>query len=307
MKKYAYSREIKVGILAILAIFLLYFGFNFLKGVNIFSPTHTYYGVYSNINGLTEQAPVYVRGYKVGQVDKIAYDFTKEDAFCVQFSIDKHIALPKGTECALVADGLLGGEALQLNIPLEGNELYASADTLPTIVVPGLMDMLQGDVIAKLSTALDQLDSLLATVNGQLEGDHLKNTLQHVDVVTADLTAVSSDIKGLMDTKIPTLVADATDAVADIKGFAGQLDNVDLAATISRVDTTLNNINAITADLQTTEGTVGMLLHDKALYLSLNETVLSVDSLLTDLKANPGRYVHFSLFGGKDKDKKSKK
>ncbi|MCM1034606.1 MAG: MlaD family protein [Paludibacter sp.] len=299
MKKYA--REIKVGLLAILAVFLLYFGFNFLKGVNIFSPTYTYCAIYSNVNGLTEQAPVYVRGYKVGQVDRIMYDFSQENAFCVFFSVDKHIAVPKGAECALVADGLLGGTALQLNLPLTTAECYVSGDTLPTIVVPGLMDALQDEVIAKLSGALEQVDSLLTTVNTQLQGNHLQQALEHVDHITADLETTAKDIRGMMNNQIPELVSDTRDAVADVKVFAANLETIDFAATVAKVDSTVNNLNTLTAGLNSTDGTLGLLLNDRQLYLNLTGTVASADSLLVDLKANPKRYVHFSLFGRKEK------
>lgn len=296
-----YSREIKVGLLAVLALFLLYFGFNFLKGVNIFSPTHTYCGIYSNLKGLTEQAPVYVRGYKVGQVDRIVYDFSKEDAFCVYFSVDKTIAVPVGTACALVSDGLLGGMALQLEMPLGENDSYAAGDTIPTTVVPGLMDALQNEVMAKLSGVLLQIDSLLATVNEQLEGDHLRHALKKVDDITADLAVTSAGIRGMMKEHIPTLVTDAREAVADIKIFADNLGSVDLAATVGKMDTTLNHLNELTENLNSTDGTLGLLLNDRQLYLNLTGAVADADSLLVDLKNNPKRYVHFSLFGRKEK------
>lgn len=302
MKKYA--REIKVGLLTVLAVFLLYFGFNFLKGVNIFSPTHTYCGIYTNVNGLTEQAPVYIRGYKVGQVDKIVYDFTKEQAFSVYFSVDKHIKIPRTAECALIADGLLGGTALQINVPVEETAdmpLFASGDTLPTIVLPGLMDELQNGVIANLTAALSHVDSLVNEVSEQLDGDHLKNLLAHADKVSDDLSASSAQLKKMMKGDVPALVGEAKDAVADINLFADNLKEVNIAATVGQIDSTVAQLNSLVQSANSTEGTVGMLLNDKELYLSLSQTVASADSLLTDLKKHPKRYVHFSLFGKKDK------
>ena len=112
-----YAREIKVGILAIVCLFLLFFGFNFLKGVNIFSPTNGYHGTFSHLHGLEEQAAVYIRGHKVGQVDRLHYDFTRDSAFLVDISIRKDIALPQGTKMALISDGMLGGMAIELQFP----------------------------------------------------------------------------------------------------------------------------------------------------------------------------------------------
>ena len=112
-----HTREIKVGILAAVCVFLLFFGLNFLKGVNIFSPTNAYHGIYYNLHGLEEQAAVYIRGHKVGQVDKIHYDFTRDSAFTIDISIRRDIALPQGTQMALVSDDLLGGMAIELQLP----------------------------------------------------------------------------------------------------------------------------------------------------------------------------------------------
>ena len=157
-----HAREIKVGVLAIVCAGILYFGFNFLKGVNIFSPTRCYLGQYERVNGLTEQAPVYIRGYKVGLVESIQYDFTRDMSFVVAVSIDKGIELPKGTQMALVADGLLGGMAIELCVPKEADitshAVYHRGDTLPTIVVPGLLDGLQTGLLAHLDGFAQQRD-----------------------------------------------------------------------------------------------------------------------------------------------------
>ena len=295
-----HSRELKVGILAVIAIFLLYFGFNFLKGVNIFSSTTTYFGNYSSINGLTEQAPVYVRGYKVGQVDKISYNFRQDDAFVVTFSVNKDIELPKGTQLALIADGLLGGTALELQIPVtQSTDLYTRGDTLPTTVVPGLVESLQDGLLAELSSALLKLDTLLYTANTQLEGDHLKSALANVDKISADLKSTSADLKRVMANDVPVVVADAKSAMSDIKNVAANVRDVDIAATIDKVDSVVADLKNFTQTVNSKDGTVGMLLNDKELYSNINETIQSVDSLVVDLKANPKRYVHFSVFGGK--------
>lgn len=299
-----YSREIKVGVLAIIAIAVLYFGFNFLKGVNIFAPIHTYVGTYDNIKGLTPQSPVYVRGCKVGQVDQIAYDFTKEQAFTVVLSIDKKIILPEGTQLALIADGLLGGTALQLNVPTGSDTPhYISGDTLPTIVIPGLFDVLEDGLLASLQGTIQHIDSLVLGVQTQLEGNHLKTSLAQVETLTADLAVTSTKLKQMMNTKVPTIVADAESTVADLKILSANLSEVDIKATIQVLDTTIAHVNSFTAKLNSTEGTIGLLMNDKKLYLDLTSTVNSADSLLTDLKKNPKRYVHFSLFGQKDKKK----
>lgn len=303
-----YAREIKVGLLAAICLFLLFFGFNFLKGVNIFSPTNSYHGVYTNLHGLEEQAAVIIRGHKVGQVDAIHYDFTRDSAFTIDISVNKDIALPQGTLMALVPNGLLGGMAVELVLPeesgvksQESRDYIAQGAYLPTTYVPGLMESLQDELIAKVANAVEHVDSLVAQLNGQLEGDHLKATLANVDRISSDLTDVSADLKGLMTTQVPTIVNNADTAIANLNVIVADIKEANLKATVARVDTAVNGVNSLIAEVRSGEGTVGQLLYNKSLYNHIDAAVLSADSLLTDLKAHPKRYVHFSVFGKKDK------
>ncbi len=299
-----YAREIKVGVLAVVCIFLLFFGFNFLKGVNIFSSMYSFHGVYDNIHGLEEQAPVLIRGYKVGQVDKIHYDFTKDSAFTIDVSINRDIDLPRGTQMALVADGLLGSMAIELQLPATySDNLCKSGETLPTTYIPGLVENLQVNLLASLENTIDGVDSLVNQLNGQLANDHLANTLANVDNISSDLTTVSRDLKGLMRNQVPQIVSNADTAVHSIKLIAADINRADISGTVARVDSAVAQVNTTLADINSDNGTLGLLLHDKSLYMNIDATVVSADSLLTDLKANPKRYVHFSLFGQKDKKK----
>ncbi len=301
-------REIKVGVLAAVCLFLLFFGFNFLKGVNIFSPTNSYHAVYTHLHGLEEQAAVYIRGHKVGQVDAIHYDFHRDSAFTVDISINRDITLPQGTVLALIADGLLGGMALELQLPEQANNNQYNNTTiiphgsyLPTRFVPGLMESVQTNLLAHIDQALLDVDSLVAGLKTQVEGDHLKSTLANVDRISEDLTDVSSDLRRMMNTQVPTIVKNADTAVANLNTIVADLKDADLKLTFARVDTAVGGLNTILADVREEKGTLGQLIYNKSLYTHLDATVISADSLLSDLKAHPKRYVHFSLFGKKDK------
>lgn len=295
-----HAREIKVGALAIVCLFLLIFGFNFLKGVNIFSPTNSYYGRFVNLHGLEEQAAVYISGHKVGQVDNIEYDFTRDSAFTIDISINKDIALPQGTQMALISDGLLGGVAIELQLA-ESQESIAHGSFIPTTYVPGLVESLQGELLAKLSAAVEDVDSLVASLQTQVAGNHIHSTLTNVDRISGDLTVVSGDLKRMMRTQVPTIVNNADTAIANLNTVVADLKAADLKATVARVDTAVDNVNAILADVRSEKGTLGQLIYNKSLYNHIDATVLSADSLLVDLKAHPKRYVHFSIFGKKDK------
>ena len=299
-----YAREIKVGVLAAVCLFLLFFGFNFLKGVNIFSPTNSFHGTYYNLHGLEEQAAVYIRGHKVGQVDAIHYDFARDSAFTIDISIRKDIVLPQGTRMALIADGLLGGMAIELQMPspiTNDQSPIAHGSFLPTTYVPGLMESLQGELLAHVDQAVQGVDSLIAELHGQVEGGHLKSALTNVDRVSGDLTVVSSDLKKLMNNQVPRIVNNADTVVANLNTVIADIKEADLKSTVARVDKTVDNVNGLVSDVRSQEGTLGQLIYNKSLYNHIDATVVSADSLLTDLKAHPKRYVQFSLFGKKEK------
>ena len=303
-----HAREIKVGILAAVCLFLLFFGFNFLKGVNIFSPTNSFHGTYAHLHGLEEQAAVYIRGHKVGQVDAIHYDYTRDSAFTIDISINRDIALPAGTQMALVADGLLGGMAIELQLPnsslgTKGASLSEAAHSniqkgsfLPTTYVPGLMENLQGELLAHLDSAIQDVDqtihgvdSLVAALRGQVEGNHIKNTLANVDRVSGDLSSVSHDLKGMMNNQVPRIVNNADTAIANLNTVVADIKDANLKATVAKVDDAVDNINGVVTQIKSP-----IMQH-------IDATIVSADSLLTDIKAHPKRYVHFSVFGRKDK------
>lgn len=308
--KLKYAREIKVGVLATVCIFLLFFGFNYLKGVNIFSSIHSFHGVYTNIHGLELQAPVYIRGYKVGQVDNIDYDFTRDSSFTVDISIKRNINLPEGTRMALVSDGIMGGMAIELILP--ATEVASKEDiaylptgaTIPTTVVPGLLDGLQEAVIQPLSNTLASLDTLVGQLQTQLDNNHIESILSNADIAVADLQSSSKQLKQVMSHQVPSVITKLDTTMSDLQQVVTDVKAANIKATVARVDTALNNVNYLIADFRSPNGTVGMLLNDKGLYNHIDSAVVSVDSLLVDLKANPKRYVHFSLFGAREKKKK---
>lgn len=294
-----YTRELKVGLLAIVSACVLYFGFNFLKGVNVFSPVISYYGKFADVDGLTEQAPVFVRGYKVGQVDNISYDFTQENAFSVRISVDKNITLPEGTWMELISDGLLGGKAISLDIPCgTGEAYYKSESELPTRVELGLMENLEQGVLAQLDQVLKSIDSLVITVNEQLADDNLHESLSHINNLTANLEVSARDIKQMTQHQLPGLVSAADSLMNNFNAVAQDIKQANLPETVQKVDNAVDAVSSVLAD---ENSTLGKLLHDEVLYRSITETVQSADSLIVDLKAHPKRYVHFSLFGKKEK------
>lgn len=288
-----YSRELKVGILAIVCLGILYFGFNFLKGINIFSPTKVYVGTFDRVNGLTAQAPVYIKGYKVGLVESIQYDFKQSPAFTVAVSIDKTIELPRGTQMALVADGLLGGGAIELQLPPLMNRAmpYQNGDTLHTHTVPGLIDNLQTGILAQLDSILTEANTLLASLNNELEQGSLHATLQNVEHITNDLTISSKDIRQLTHIQLPAIINKVDTTLAGLQEIVTDVQAANIQHIILSLDSTLHVLNHA---LQSEEGTLGLLLNDTQLHDNLNTalqnldaTVTNIDTIVMSIKARP--------------------
>ena len=293
-------REIKIALLVIVCGGLLYFGMNYLKGVNLFAPVRYYVGTFENVRELTVQAPVYVRGYKVGQVDKIVYDFTKEKAFDITISVDKHVQVIEGSQMVLVSDGLMGGKAISLEIPavpVEKDKIYATGSQLPTTVEAGLFDKLENELIAKLNTLLAHADSLVVGIDEQLTGNEIKKTLANVEQISSQLKVSAHDIQKLTHEQLPGVMNGANKAIVGLNDVIRDVKEADIQTTIAKVDTMVGNINTM---VTSKDGTLGLLLNDKTMYQNINATIVSADSLITDLKAHPKRYVHFSLFGKKE-------
>lgn len=285
------------------AILILYFGLNFLKGVDIFTPVNYYFTDYDNIDGLVPSSPVYIKGYKVGQVEDIKYDFLKETAFTVKISVSRDINIPQGTIMELFDDGLMGGKAIQLiYAPLSNPAVFCkSGDVLPSRKGSGLMDKIAGDMMPKIGAVADQADSLLRSVRLLIDGESVQNSLNALEKTSADLAVSSAALKIMMQKDMPAILRDVNILTGDFKIVSGNLKKVDFASTFQQVDLTIRDLHSITRKINNGEGSVGLLLNDKDLYMNLVNTTNSADQLLIDLKKSPKRYVHFSLFGSKEK------
>ena len=286
------SRELRVGVLAVLCAVILYFGLNFLKGINIFKPTCSYVGQYENVCGLTEQAPVMIKGYQVGLVESIKYDFTQSQAFTVVVSISKNIQLPEGTQMALVANGLLGGTAVELQLPnTVSTDVYRHGDTLTTIVVPGLFETLEQGVLAKLDSVLGEANTLVASLNNSLEEGSLYHTLANVEQITKDLKVTGADLRHLTHKQLPTIMAKVDTTITGFAALATDVREVNIVGLVDSVQSVISGVNQA---MNSHDGTLGLLLNDKTLYDNLNvaledldHAVLNVDSIVMSIKARP--------------------
>lgn len=304
-----FTKEVKIALAAIVAIVILFYGINFLKGFNLFSSKDVYYVDFQNVTGLTTSCPVYADGYSVGIVTKIDYDYQKSGHVKVTIEVDKGMRIPKGSSAELATD-MLGNTKLNLLLANNPRERCEPESSIPGGSKTGLMDE-ASTMIPVLQRMLPKVDSILTSVNALLKDPALAQTLHNAEATTAHLDRSSQQLEILMSTlnrEVPTLThklgrvadnAEVMTAKLSALDFAGTMSNVN--HTIGRVDTTLFHIQTLTERFHKKDNTVGLLLNDPSLYNNLNETSQNASSLLKDLKEHPKRYVHFSLFGRKNK------
>lgn len=296
MKKFTFSREAKIGVAVAIAIGMLYFGLNFLKGVNIFQPTTYFYAQYERVDGIVPTTPVMINGYQVGHVSQINFDYTKEAPITLQITVDNKLVVPQGTIAEVYDTGLMGDKAIQLKLG-RSNTLLQPGDTLRTSVQNGLMAAVTDALVEPIKAMMPQLDSTIKTINHTLSGERVQSLLTNAEAAIANFKAISANLKK----ELPTTMSNVNNITANLSEVSDELKAAQLDSTLLKVDATIANLENITNQLKSNENTLGALLNDKELYQNLDSTVQSANALLIDLKENPKRYVYFSVFGSKEK------
>lgn len=296
------SKEVQIALVAVVGIVVLYFGLQFLKGLTLFSAANNYYVKFRNISGLTVSSPIYANGFRVGVVENIIYDYQGNGDIVAVVGIDKQLRLPKGSTAGIASD-LLGNIKLELMLGPDATDLLTPGDTINGDLQAGAMGQ-AADLIPQVEALLPKLDSILTSVNMLLADPALASSLHHIDQITGNLTTTTNDLNRLtanLNRRMPAMLENADGMLANANSLTRNLNELDLTATMSRVNNTLQNVEQMTARLNSGEGTVGLLMRDPSLYYNLNATMMHADSLMIDLRQHPKRYVHFSLFGRKDK------
>ncbi|MBO7417323.1 MAG: MCE family protein [Bacteroidaceae bacterium] len=294
-----FNREVKIGIAGIIALFLLIYGINYLKGISLFKSSSYFYVQFEDINGLVKSSPVFADGFKVGIVNTLQYDYDHPGNVVAEIDVDPSLRIPKGTTAELQSD-LLG--AVKLNLLLANNprERMNVGDTIIGSVNAGALGKAAA-MIPTLEKMLPKLDSIMASLNTLLADPAIPATLHNIENLTASLNNNSRQLERLMRDDIPQLTGKLNEIGDNFAAISGNLKQIDYAATMSKVDETLANVQQITAKLERNDNTVGLLLNDPSLYNNLNQTAANAANLLQDLQNHPKRYVHFSVFGKKDK------
>lgn len=299
------TKEIKIGIIGITALALLFLGINYLKGVSMLKSSTSYYVEYTDINGLATSSPVFASGYKIGIVRGIEYNHANPGHVVVEVELDKGMQIPKGSRGELVTE-MLGTVKMNLKLNLGCKEYYQTGDTLPGYVNNGLMGIAES-TMPKVESLLPKMDSILNSLNQLLANPALTATLHNAEKITANLDITTRQLNKMMQNELPLLTNNLTTIANNFATISDNLKDINYANTMQKIDSTLYEVQLLTSKLNSKDNTVGLLFNDPTLYNNLSATTANAASLLEDLKSHPKRYVHFSLFGRKDKTENIKK
>lgn len=297
MKKINKSpRELWVGLLGILALAMIYMLINFFKGVSIFNEGDKYYARFHDIGEIVKSSPVYINGYKVGNVSDITYDFKEVNSVYIEMSLDKRLQIPQDSY-AMIVNKTLGSSTISLVMSQKGVYLHPGDTLLGTLNAGAMHEA--GKMLPQITSLLPKVDSILVSLNNVLSNPALNNSVNNIEQLTIQMNRTTALLNNILSEDIPQATDKLIELEDDLLQVSSQLSEIDYAKLMNSLEASINNIQQITASLNNGEGTAGMLLKDSTLYTRLNETCEAATMLLEDLRENPKKYVHFSVFGRK--------
>ena len=302
------SNEVKTGILAIFSICLFIFGYSYLKSNDIFVGDRTFYAVYSDVEGVVNGTPVTINGFPVGSIQKIS--FTKNNDLLVKFRIENDIKFSINSIAQIYETGLIGGKALAI-IPAYDNKRNAiDNDTLNSSIAPGLTDLVNKKITnlqVKIESMVVSADSVLNNINKVFDDstkNNLKTSVSNFNQTIIDLKTTSNSIKNIVENN----QSDIDSSIKNIKNFSEDFSQISNKLNQAQIDETFNNfktssenLTKILNEINSGNGTIGQIVKNYSLFNNLNKAYESIDLLLEDIRLNPYRYIHFSIFGKKNK------
>jgi len=293
-----FTKPVKIGITGVVTLIVLYLGVTFLKGIQ-FTPSHNYFISFNNAKGLATSSPVYADGYQIGIVKDINYDFNKPGTVIVEVTVDDDVRIPLGTKASL-AEGMLGGCTLNLTMGTNPKEIIEVGDTIIGSDDDGLLGQ-AAKMLPQVSQVIEHVDSLITTLNKVAGDPNIPQILDNAEQLTASLNSSTDQLNTLLKKDIPQMLTTFDAAGKNVERLTGNLADLELQQTLTHVNKTITDVQELIAMMEDPNGNLGLLLKDTAIYHNLNTTIGSANNLLIDLQQHPKRYVHFSLFGKKDK------
>jgi len=305
--KFAFTKEIKIAVLTIVSGTMLYTGFNFLKGSDTFSRINYYSVYYNNVDGLVAGNPVYVNGLSVGQVKNL--ELTSDNRVKVLLQVASDVSLSDSTVAKLLNGSLLGGKSIVL-IQKKGNKILVDGDSIASFVEPGITDVL----LAKAEPIMQDFDKTLTSVNKILNEENQKKIAQlliNLEAITkntnelvlankASIASTTSNLSTLTNSLIET-EKQFKPILSNLNSFSDSLKDARLKATVAQANKTMADLDETITKINKGKGSIGKLVNEDSLYVHLDKTIKDLDKVFLDMKERPSRYIHFSVFGKKDK------
>lgn len=304
------SNEVKIALTAIAAVALLFIGLNFLKGINVFESSNSYYVKFKDVKGLAVSNAVYANGYPVGIVRDINYNYAGNTGVVVRIELDTEMKVPRHTTAELEL-ALMGGVTMNLILGNNPTDHISPYDTIPGGLYEGAMDKAAA-MMPDVERMVPKLDSILTHLNRIVGDPALRQSLQNAAVISENLKTTTAQLDRMMSGDVPRMMEHLHQTAANANHITTDLAKADLGETIRQINGALTDVQRASGQLNTvmgevhqklnsTDNNLGALLGDRLLYDRLNNTVANADSLMLDFKAHPKRYVHFSIFGRKSK------
>ena len=297
-----FNKNVKIALTVLLGLALLYWGINYLKGINLMTPTNSFYTEVESTEGLLTAAPITVNGFQVGQVHEIKYDYDK-NKITVTLSMNKEMKVPEGSSVSLVS-GLLGGASLVLN--LGDGPAMKPGSLIPTYKEPGMMDNVTDNIMPMVNNMLPKVDSILYNVNDLTGNPALVAALARLDGITRQLQASAQQLNVLMNglnrsvpgvmNNVNGITGNLTGATDNLTELSASLKSMPLDETVNKLNATLANLETLSQQLNDKNSSLGKIMNDRELYDNANHAIASLDSLLTDIKAHPKRYINVKVF-----------
>lgn len=304
-------KEIKVGIFAILVLGGLYWGVNFLKGKDLLTSDATYYAIYDEVPDLSTAAPIFMKGVRVGLVNKITFDPTKSDDIVVALNIKKRYAITKGSKAVLISNGLLAGKAIRIDLATDTEQELMHGDTLASGMQRDIVDIATSEITFfkdMLSDLTENLNKTLTTLHDMMEANesnirgtignlnHLSGNLN--DMVVSQKRGISSIVSNV-DQLTTTLKDNSSrfdNIVRNVDNMTDSLSRAGLPQMVAKMDDAAGQLNVLLESINQSQGTIGLLVNDRQLYDSLTRVTSDLSLLIEDVKAHPKRYLKFSVF-----------
>lgn len=291
------SKEVKIGIAFVIAIFLLYYGISFLKGINLFKSSNTYMVVFDDVSGLTQSTPVTLNGFQVGLVSSMTLEANSSNKIVVYLNMDKGVKIPKGSKMSLDVS-VLGSATILYEVNPYTKEYYSTSDTIIGIKKKGMLDAAD-TMLPKIEQLVPKIDSILMGIQALVTSPALTQSLTDVNQITGNLAKTTRQLDAMMtnlNKDVPVISGNLNKMSTDLAGVSTQLGEMDIKSTFTSIDSTMKNLHNLSNTINSTKGSLGLLLNDRQLYDSLNSTINNASLLLKDVKENPSRYINVKVF-----------